>query len=100
MCVKGSVVLGTCIVYRVREEVAATLTPSFIIALTPDTNSSQSGARLCLGKQGKGRAEQRDCFLWGREAHRLPALCLLSTAVRASAHHSGSMELNWSWDQE
>lgn len=54
---------------------AATLTPSFIKALTPDTNSSQSGARLCLGKQDKGRAEKRDCFLtslWGRGSHRLP----------------------------
>lgn len=47
---------------RVREEMAATLTPSFITALTPDTNSSQSGARLCPGKQGKGRAEKKRLF--------------------------------------
>lgn len=85
--------------YRGREEVVATLTHSFITALTPDTNSSQSGARLCLGKQGKGRAEKRDCFLTnvgGRGAHRPPRPSLLPlccSAVKSPQHTTQAMEL-------
>lgn len=103
MCVKGLVVLGTGMV-TVREEMAATLTPSFITALTPDTNSSQSGARLCPGKQGKGRAEKRDCFLtsvwgWGgcTQAPRPAASSLL--LLRPLQQHK-CRPLNWSWNQE